>query len=302
MDNSNIGNQLSPKFFLYLLAVLSAGFGAIFLFVTYFADAFEGGISTTEFIALYVVLVMGWLWTRYVQIRPRMETIADVKEKGMSAVPVALRDAHSEDDGIMRWGLDRLSRTGDMAQFDLSALRFQGRDLGGVTIWVAKLDDFDFDEVVLNKASLSHSSAQRARFVAASIEDAVLIKNDLQDAIFTNARMDGVILAESDLRNARMQGAHLRYADFSEANVAGTNFRGAILDHAQFAAAQFSTETILPDGAFWTPDTDLTRFTDPQHPAYFRPRIPSDRLVDAETEDNDHATDAAQSSTDQAQP
>jgi hypothetical protein len=27
---------------------------------------------------------------------------------------------------------------------------------------------------------------------------------------------------------------------------------------------------VLPDGTRWTPDTDMERFTDPQHPAFWR--------------------------------
>ena len=33
---------------------------------------------------------------------------------------------------------------------------------------------------------------------------------------------------------------------------------------------EFNEKTKLPDGKKWTPDTDMARFTDPEHPDFWR--------------------------------
>ena len=40
--------------------------------------------------------------------------------------------------------------------------------------------------------------------------------------------------------------------------------------YANLTGADFAEDTRLPDGTHWTPDTDITRFTDPDHPRFWR--------------------------------
>jgi uncharacterized protein YjbI with pentapeptide repeats len=59
-------------------------------------------------------------------------------------------------------------------------------------------------------------------------------------------------------------------ANLGEVNLGGANLQGAILKRANL-----DEFTILPDGTKWTPDTDMARFTDPDHPDFWRPEEPS---------------------------
>jgi hypothetical protein len=76
------------------------------------------------------------------------------------------------------------------------------------------------------------------------------------------------------LRGASFENATLTGADLTGANLLGTIFTGADLSHAQLAGAFYDEKTVLPDGTFWTPDTDLARFTDPAHPDFWRSNDP----------------------------
>jgi len=40
---------------------------------------------------------------------------------------------------------------------------------------------------------------------------------------------------------------------------------------AHLERAKLAEHTTLPDGTRWKPDTDLARFTDPDHPDFWRP-------------------------------
>ena len=81
--------------------------------------------------------------------------------------------------------------------------------------------------------------------------------------IMTEARLyrvnfHGAMLREADLTGAFLQGARLENADL----------RGAMLD-----GANMDNVTICPDGASWSPDTDMRRFTDPAHPEFWTPPV-----------------------------
>ncbi|MCI0708858.1 MAG: pentapeptide repeat-containing protein [Chloroflexi bacterium] len=61
-------------------------------------------------------------------------------------------------------------------------------------------------------------------------------------------------------------GAHFIEPNFCGALLLNANFRNAILERATF-----DEHTTLPDGSNWTPDTDMNRFTDPDHPFFWEP-------------------------------
>jgi uncharacterized protein YjbI with pentapeptide repeats len=62
----------------------------------------------------------------------------------------------------------------------------------------------------------------------------------------------------------------LSEANLSEANLEGARLRGASLSEARLAGANLQY-TALPDGTSWTPDTDMARFIDFEHPDFWRP-------------------------------
>jgi hypothetical protein len=113
----------------------------------------------------------------------------------------------------------------------------------------------------------------------------------LEEANLINANLRGVTIWDLDLRSANLHGANLAGAklerailthtnlwnvDLRDAQLLAVNLEGADLMHARLAGAVLSSvemdsRTRLPDGDYWTPDTDMQCYTDPAHPEYFEP-------------------------------
>jgi len=84
------------------------------------------------------------------------------------------------------------------------------------------------------------------------------------------ANLEKVKFWHADLRDTDMSYANLQMASLRGANLQGTNLGGVKLQGVQLIETVFDEETKLPDGTYWTPDTDMTRFTDPDHPDFWR--------------------------------
>jgi uncharacterized protein YjbI with pentapeptide repeats len=80
------------------------------------------------------------------------------------------------------------------------------------------------------------------------------------------ANLQGAKLEYANLRKAELEGAHLEGAELDYANLQGAELAGAHLEDARFEHS-----TTMPDGARWTPETDVSRFTDPEHPDFWHP-------------------------------
>lgn len=122
---------------------------------------------------------------------------------------------------------------------------------------------------------LKDGTLKGARLLDARLEGVQLIEAKLQGAILINAKLQGAQLSFADL-----QGAQLFLADLPGAILIGTNFKGADLREANLGRATlslvagFDEKTRLPDWAWWTPHTDIARFTDPKHPEFWRSDMP----------------------------
>ncbi len=97
---------------------------------------------------------------------------------------------------------------------------------------------------------------------------------DLQDANLQNALFIAANLENTQLLNTNLRGAHLGRASLRGATLLGTNLFDANLEDAVLGGATFDTHTMLPDGTYWKPDTDMKRFTDPTHPEAWQPQNP----------------------------
>ena len=79
---------------------------------------------------------------------------------------------------------------------------------------------------------------------------------------------------------ANLENADIRYCDLSGALLFCAYFEGATFENVTF-----DENTILPDAVevgwddserqifdkHWTPDTDMSRYTDPNHPDFWKP-------------------------------
>ena len=122
--------------------------------------------------------------------------------------------------------LDRMAQQGLLADAWL-----YGVDLQQVTLDTCDLTDADLYEANLSDASLQ----------GAELADATLRRTNLSHANFLSANLTGADLVEANLDAADLSGANLKNADFNQ--------------------ARFSRNTRLPDGSYWSSDTDLKVFT-----------------------------------------
>jgi hypothetical protein len=97
-----------------------------------------------------------------------------------------------------------------------------------------------------------------------------LRKANLEGANLRNANLQGAELTLSNMKNTISRRINLRDALLTSTKLQAADLKDAELQDAKLFEAEFSEETILPDASFWTPDTDLTRFTDPKHPHFWR--------------------------------
>ncbi len=82
----------------------------------------------------------------------------------------------------------------------------------------------------------------------------------------SGANLTGANLPRQSFRNANLTGAvfrnaNLSHSDLSHADLMDTDFTEADLTEVNFDGAKFRYTTILPDGSYWTEDTNMTRFT-----------------------------------------
>jgi hypothetical protein len=133
------------------------------------------------------------------------------------------------------------------------------------------LKDADLGEANLEEAFLPGVNLQQAYLAFANLQRAALWGANLQDARLGNAKLQRADLQKANLQGADFWNAYFANADLRGAKLEGANLRWADLQGAQLTAATFDQSTILPNGEFWTPETDMQRFTDPTSSDFFLP-------------------------------
>ncbi|MEL6149642.1 MAG: pentapeptide repeat-containing protein, partial [Chloroflexota bacterium] len=139
------------------------------------------------------------------------------------------------------------------------------------------------DELIFQMGSTEHTTASGA---------ARLLKHRgwLQDGSLRGHSLSRASLQRADLRGADLRNVRLRYTNMEGAYVDSADLRGTDLQHANLSGARlkdamFDEGTVLPDARgmgrdergepiydrYWTPDTDMTRYTDPNHPEFWQP-------------------------------
>jgi uncharacterized protein YjbI with pentapeptide repeats len=168
--------------------------------------------------------------------------------------------------------LGEIVRSGDdMVNADLSYANLQAADLAGANLQGANLWGAN-----LREANLQGANLRGATLWSASLQTADLTGADLRDANLGYANLHW-----ADLEGTQLEGANLFKASFVGADLERANLQGATLSDATF-----DETTILPDGycsaesftcdGFWSPDTDLTRFIDPEHADFWNPCVELD--------------------------
>lgn len=122
----------------------------------------------------------------------------------------------------------------------------------------------------LREARLVGANLQGARFTMGELQGIDFSTANLQEASFVWANLENSLFAVTDLRQAKLQWANLKGANLWAAKLQGADLLRANLQEVKLIDAQFDEDTVLPDSNKWGADTDMNRFTDPQHPQFWR--------------------------------
>jgi hypothetical protein len=158
----------------------------------------------------------------------------------------------------------------DLRGANLDRACLESASLAGANLYQTHLQRAELNEADLRGAYMRQADLQAAAMKQVNLQGADGKQASLQRANLVGAALGGADLSEADLRRADLRWANLREVRLFEANLQGANLAGANLERASLIEARFDEKTTLPDGSPWTPDTDLTRFTDPAHPAFWR--------------------------------
>lgn len=170
----------------------------------------------------------------------------------------------------------------NLSHASLSYSNFEKAKLWGANLSYAELEKAQFAHADLWRAELDKADIKRANFEGANLKSASLQNSDLWSSILTNANLTGVnlcganisdaILEDADLGHARLECTILSHSDLSRVNLRGASLRGAYLIGANMNDIKWDiigvNPTILPDSTEWSPDKDIERFTDLNHPEF----------------------------------
>lgn len=145
----------------------------------------------------------------------------------------------------------------------------------------------DDDIQLLKGAYLRKAKLQDVKLYRANLNGVNLMDADLQFVYLDEANLSSANLRFANLRGAILNNVNLRDADLTGANLEGTDLTGANLQGVQLDRIKIDGQTIPPlpnrdylgedeDGnsmylSGWTPETDMSRYTDPNHPDFWQP-------------------------------
>jgi uncharacterized protein YjbI with pentapeptide repeats len=159
----------------------------------------------------------------------------------------------------------------DLQGAHLTVAILQQANLGRANLQGAFLFRANLKKANLSRANLQKANLQEADLIWANLQGANLAGASLQGARLGGANLQEAYLSEADLQEAHLGGADLQEACLTKTNLQGANLSKANLLGAGLVNAILSEDTTLPDGTKWTPNTAMARFTDPDHPDFWRP-------------------------------
>jgi uncharacterized protein YjbI with pentapeptide repeats len=222
---------------------------------TFLADFYANVSSETASIAITVLIIDTLNRRRERTSATLMERHQLVSQLGSGVNEVSRRA--SEELRDRGWLVDGTLQGVDLRTADLNDTKLWDADLQGANLQWAKLKNANLNGSNLAGANLKQANLQAARAAGADCRGANFFEAKLYRVNFKDA-----LLQEADLRHAHLEGARL-----TNASLCNALLEGAHLDE----------KTVLPDDTHYTPETDLARFTDPQHPRYFQPQASEHR-------------------------
>lgn len=230
----------------------------------------------TAITAIDILRKRGWLGRNEDHLA--LLSAADLSNSNLSGAD--LRGANLAYTNLVYANLTNIKlRDATLEGADLYGANLEGADLHGANLKNGNLQSGNLAGTDLKRANLRNTDLRRANLEGADLGRAVL-----EDADLKGANLEGADLYQSNLSRAILCGAYLVGANFQGANLNNSDLRNANLESATLESVDLSG-VLLPDAEFimeddnggnlfrkyWTPDTDMTRYTDPNHPDFWQP-------------------------------
>jgi uncharacterized protein YjbI with pentapeptide repeats len=158
---------------------------------------------------------------------------------------------------------------------DLSGAHMASADLSGAIMELANLSSAIMELANLSGAHMRSTNLNGANMIRANLSGANMVSANLNGASMHRVNLSRANMVSANLNGANMINANLSSATMWNANLRGAKMGGANLSDADIWAAHFYKQTQLPDETYWTAETDMTRFTNPDHPQFWRSDIPT---------------------------
>lgn len=126
----------------------------------------------------------------------------------------------------------------------------------------------------LSGIDLFRANLIESKLMGVNLTDAKVIQADLTKAVLRHTNLTDADLSNAVLTSARLWSAILHKADLTAANLEGAKLQGARLEGAILTDVKYDKKTCLPDGSHWEQGTEMSRFTDPAHPKFWRSDSP----------------------------
>jgi hypothetical protein len=112
----------------------------------------------------------------------------------------------------------------------------------------------------LAQANLKGANLNNANLRASNLRGA-----NLEDTSLVEANLEGSRLIEVNLRRANLTASNLTRVDLTDADLSGADLTVANLQDVILDNVIWDNSSILPDGTTWTPDRDLSKFTNSEN-------------------------------------
>jgi hypothetical protein len=181
-------------------------------------------------------------------------------------------EAGSSSNDTAKRALDELRHRGWLCETEglLRGARLRAAHLQETDLRLANLREAALTDCHLQGANLGDADLRDADLRDAHLHGANLWSADLRSTVLMRAHLQESAFEFADLRGALLEFADLEGASLVKAKLQGANLWEANLKDARLDGAVFDEHTLLPDRSTWSPDTDMKRFTDAEHPQFWR--------------------------------
>jgi hypothetical protein len=234
-------------------------------FGQFVADFYANGGAELLSIAITVLIIEGLNRRRSINERKRMLTLQ------MSSPYQGIAGEAARILAVEGWLRDGALRDAHLIGANLAETLLESADLAGALLGSANLAKAHLMEANLAGAYLMDANLAETYLYQANLAEAYFVNTNLTRADLVSANLAGAHLYQADLTGAYLEHANLAGASLENAILVGANLGNANLAGVNLEKVEFDESTNLPDRSKWTHDTDMARFTDPNHREFWQP-------------------------------